>query len=92
MQAISNGEFKSYLHRAIVNRYKERISVAYFVCPREDKLIKPPEDLVERQASRKYPNFKWLDLLDFTQKHYRADGATLQNFTKWLMSSNKIYS
>lgn len=87
-KALSNGRYKSCLHRAVVNRYKERRSLVFFVCPRENKVVTPPQDLVCREGTRKYPDFKWSDLLEFTQKYYRADDATLQNFTKWLLSSN----
>lgn len=87
MQALSNGRYKSCLHRAVVNPYKERRSMAFFVCPKDDKVVKAPEEIVHKDGKKQYPNFTWSDLLEFTQKHYRADEATLPNFTKWLISS-----
>ncbi|KAK9162484.1 hypothetical protein Syun_003386 [Stephania yunnanensis] len=86
--ALSNGRYKSCLHRAVVNRSRERRSLAFFVCPREDKVVRPPNDLLGTQGTRRYPDFTWSDLLHFTQKHYRADAATLHNFTHWLLSSS----
>ncbi|KAM1177375.1 hypothetical protein ACFX13_017133 [Malus domestica] len=87
--ALSNGKYKSCLHRAMVNRRKERRSLAFFLCPRDDKVVKPPEDLLRKeQETRKYPDFTWSDLLRFTQYHYRADEATLQNFTNWFLSES----
>ncbi|KAK4359039.1 hypothetical protein RND71_021268 [Anisodus tanguticus] len=84
--ALSNGIYKSCVHRALVNRQVERISLAFFFCPKEDKIIVPPQALLV-SGPRMYPDFTWFDLLNFTQNHYRADHATLQNFTLWSLSS-----
>lgn len=99
MQALSNGRYKSCLHRAVVNKDKERRSLAFFVCPKEDKVVRPPQYLLDQVTGkedyghgggqiRKYPNFTWSDLLYFTQNHYRADVTTLQSFIHWLLSSD----
>lgn len=87
--ALCNGRYKSCLHRAVVNKERERRSLVYFVCPKEDKIVRPPQDLMCRSGGpRVYPDFTWSDLLEFTQNHYRADVATLQSFFPWLLSSN----
>ncbi|KAJ0086180.1 hypothetical protein Patl1_08229 [Pistacia atlantica] len=88
--ALSNGIYKSCLHRAVVNTDKERISLAFFVNPRDDKVVIPPSDLLGNQGTRMYPDFTWSDLLRFTQFHYRADSDTLKNFTKWFLSSKSL--
>ncbi|BAT82171.1 hypothetical protein VIGAN_03214000 [Vigna angularis var. angularis] len=89
VQALSNGRYKSCLHRAVVNKYKERRSLAFFLCPKEDKVVRAPEDIVRRDGTKQYPDFTWSNLLEFTQNYYRADEATLHNFTKWLLSSKQ---
>ncbi|KAI3464356.1 hypothetical protein Pfo_021019 [Paulownia fortunei] len=84
--ALSNGVYKSCPHRAVVNNSMERVSLVFFLCPGEDKVIVPPKNLVSSERVREYPDFTWSELLQFTQKHYRVDVATLHNFTRWLIS------
>ncbi|KAF5204390.1 Dmr6-like oxygenase [Thalictrum thalictroides] len=46
LQVISNGEYKSLVHRAVTNSRKKRISIPTFYGPSYDAEIKPADSLV----------------------------------------------
>ncbi|XP_058085700.1 flavanone 3-dioxygenase 2-like [Magnolia sinica] len=58
IQALSNGQYKSVWHRAIVNSNKERISVASFLCPGNGAVIGPPKQLTDGSPAI-YRNFTY---------------------------------
>ncbi|KAL5976555.1 hypothetical protein ACLOJK_020888 [Asimina triloba] len=88
--ALCNGIYKSCLHRAVVNSETARNSMAFFLCPTMDRVLSPPSELAnEKENPRKYPDFIWSQLLEFTQMHYRADTMTLNVFSEWLPKNHQ---
>lgn len=53
-EIISNGEYKSSVHRALVNATKARISVATFYDPPKERKIYPAPQLVTEGCPQKY--------------------------------------
>ena len=56
-QVISNDQYKSVLHRAVVNCNKDRISIPTFYCPSPDAVIGPSPELVDDDHPAVYRNF-----------------------------------
>ena len=61
MQIMSNGEYKSIEHRAVVNADKERLSIAAFHSPNVSTKIGPLPDLVKTNEAR----YRTIPLEDF---------------------------
>lgn len=54
MQILSNGEYKSIEHRAVVNPGKERLSIAGFHSTNAKAMVGPISDLVKKGKGAKY--------------------------------------
>ncbi|XP_008783539.1 protein DMR6-LIKE OXYGENASE 1-like [Phoenix dactylifera] len=61
IQVLSNDRFKSVLHRVVVSKTSERISVPTFYCPSPDALIKPAEVVVEKGHPPIYRSFTYAE-------------------------------
>ena len=58
VQIMSNGIYKSPVHRVVTNMEKERISVATFCVPGADQEIQPVEALLTEIRPRLYKTVK----------------------------------
>ncbi|XP_062200569.1 flavanone 3-dioxygenase 2-like isoform X2 [Phragmites australis] len=59
LQALSNGEYRSVWHRAVVNSDRERMSVASFLCPCNDVVLGPARMLVTEETPAVYRNYTY---------------------------------
>ncbi|TVU31900.1 hypothetical protein EJB05_23605, partial [Eragrostis curvula] len=59
LQALSNGEYRSVWHRAVVNSDRERVSVASFLCPCSDVELGPARKLVTEETPAVYRNYTY---------------------------------
>uniref|UniRef100_A0A7I4A1E9 Isopenicillin N synthase-like Fe(2+) 2OG dioxygenase domain-containing protein n=2 Tax=Physcomitrium patens TaxID=3218 RepID=A0A7I4A1E9_PHYPA len=50
-QIMTNGRYKSVLHRAVANRAAMRYSIANFLVPADETVIRPIAELVSRSSS-----------------------------------------
>ncbi|KAJ0984779.1 hypothetical protein J5N97_003135 [Dioscorea zingiberensis] len=64
MEIMSNGIFKSPVHRVVTNTDKDRISVAMFYTPEGEVEIGPADALVNDMRPRMYKNVKPKDYLE----------------------------
>ncbi|CAH2070026.1 unnamed protein product [Thlaspi arvense] len=58
LEIMSNGVYKSPIHRVVTNTEKERISVATFCFPHAEQVIQPVDGLVSEATPRLYKTIK----------------------------------
>ncbi|KAJ0984782.1 hypothetical protein J5N97_003138 [Dioscorea zingiberensis] len=76
MEIMSNGIFKSPVHRVVTNPDNERISVAMFCSNECEKVIGPADDLVNEMRPRLYKSFKMKDYLEvFVPRFFQGKRA-----------------
>lgn len=64
LQVLSNGKYKSVLHRAITNNTQNRVSLAMFYGPGKDTVIGPIEHLVSEKHPPRYRSYRFSEFLD----------------------------
>lgn len=71
VQIMSNGIYRSPVHRAVTNSERERNSLAVFCSPDPEKEIEPVEELVDEERPRM---FKTVRNYVETYFHYYQQG------------------
>ncbi|XP_010255364.1 PREDICTED: gibberellin 3-beta-dioxygenase 4 [Nelumbo nucifera] len=86
LEAWSNGRLKSSQHRVVLRRFVNRLSLAFFWCFEDEKVVLAPDEVVGQGNTRMYRPFVCLDYLKFrqgseTNKFHRV-GLTVKDFAR----------
>ncbi|KAG9454458.1 hypothetical protein H6P81_007362 [Aristolochia fimbriata] len=65
LEVLSNGRYKSVVHRATVDPESRRLSIASFHTLSMQKKVRPAEELVDKQHPIKYKESSFADFLQF---------------------------
>nr|BAD06944.1 gibberellin 3-oxidase-like protein [Ipomoea nil] len=91
MQIISNGRFKSVLHRAIVSEAHNRISVGYFFGSSKNVEISPSLKLIKGSEFPMYKPISWNEYLDIKNKYFNKS-LEMIGFNSDVEKSNALAS
>ncbi|XP_062228222.1 2-oxoglutarate-dependent dioxygenase 11-like [Phragmites australis] len=70
MEIMSNGIFKSPVHRVVTNAEKERISLAMFCSMIGDRVLEPAAGLLDEERPARYRKIKAMDYAAGLHKHF----------------------
>ncbi|CAK8530217.1 unnamed protein product [Lathyrus sativus] len=88
-KVLTNGIYKSCSHRVMTNKEMERKTLAFYLCPKGDKVLRAPKNILGKEEPNIYPDFTLSQYFEFTQKHqYMVDPETLMKFVSWLCASS----
>ncbi|GLJ37329.1 hypothetical protein SUGI_0757330 [Cryptomeria japonica] len=65
VEILSNGKYKSGLHRGLVNKEKVRISWAVFCCPPKEAVTGPMKEMVDEQNPPLFPTRTFQEHIDY---------------------------
>ncbi|XP_015696588.2 1-aminocyclopropane-1-carboxylate oxidase 1-like [Oryza brachyantha] len=69
LEVITNGRYKSVMHRVVAQADGNRMSIASFYNPGSDAVISPAPALVEKDAGGTYPRFVFEDYMKLYVRH-----------------------
>ncbi|KAI3444804.1 hypothetical protein Pfo_001469 [Paulownia fortunei] len=82
MEVLSNGRYKSVVHRAILNSEKKRLSIASLHSLAIDKKVLPAPDLVDEQHPLSYKEGSFEDFLHFISDNDILEGRYIDTLRK----------
>ncbi|XP_061356666.1 protein DOWNY MILDEW RESISTANCE 6-like [Gastrolobium bilobum] len=71
MQVLSNGRYKSPVHRAVTNRCLPRLSLGMFYAPNDEIVIRPIEELTDKEHPPIYRKYTYKE---YMEEFYRQEG------------------
>ncbi|KAH9697602.1 2-oxoglutarate-dependent dioxygenase 19 [Citrus sinensis] len=78
IEILSNGKYKSVVHRAVVNNKMTRVSLAIANGPSLDTVVEPSKELIERQSEAPaYIGIKYKDFLELQQSNQLDNKSVL---------------
>ncbi|KAK6162667.1 hypothetical protein DH2020_002508 [Rehmannia glutinosa] len=82
MEVLSNGRYKSVVHRAILNSVKKRLSIASLHSLAIDKKVIPAPELVDKQHPLSYKEGSFGDFLHFLSDNDILEGRYIDTLKK----------
>ncbi|CAD6337484.1 unnamed protein product [Miscanthus lutarioriparius] len=70
LEIMSNGVFKSPVHRVVTNSQKERMSLAMFYATDLEKEVQPIAELLDEKHPARYKKIKYRDLMAAHYEHF----------------------
>lgn len=69
LEVITNGRYKSVMHRVIAQTNGNRMSIASFYNPGSDAVIFPAPELIQEEEKEAYPKFMFEDYMNLYVRH-----------------------
>lgn len=86
MHILSNGRFKSALHRAVVSAVHHRVSTAYFYGPPKDVEVSPLVQLTDHHCPSLFRPVTWKEYLDTKATHFDKALESIKNVHNLLVA------
>ncbi|WJX61945.1 hypothetical protein P8452_46992 [Trifolium repens] len=80
IEVLSNGRYKSVVHRAVTNNVHPRVSMAMFYGPNPNTTIGPIQELIDEEHPIKYKNYRFSEFVEEFYKPERTRKMVIENF------------